>query len=571
MVCQKEGFAEVTALHSNQLNCIYRTNDAPIANTPKCSTKPNMNSYKTNAMIYSTIVAMGGFLFGLDAALISGTIDYITAEFSLTPEQLGTAVSAPALGVLVALPFAGYICNQFGRKKAILLIAILYVISAICSSLAPSYWTLVAARFLGGLAFSSISLASMYIGEIAPPKLRGKLVSMTQINIVIGLSSAYFVNYLINHWATSGAPWVVNMGLDTSTWRWMLGSEVPFALLWFGLLLFIPESPSWFVFQHRDEDAKQTLRKLMPEDEIEGHVAEVRESIHKNTDDHSIKAQLRGIFGKPMRLTFVIALTIAIAQQSTGINAVLFYAQTIFKQLGIGSDAAFVQAIWVGLTSIVFTVMGLLLVDRLGRRPLIIWGMVWIIASLGICAYAFNNARYFVNEETIAAMESDEQNVLIDASRLQSIAGVEHTSDIEFKQAIRDTLGTEDANKHMGTILDASIQINAKLVLFGILSFIAAFHFSVGPVMWVLFSEIFPVSLRGIAIPFFTIVTSLTSWLVQFFFPRQLESMGMTSVFLFYAGTVFAGLVILFFTLKETKNMSIEEIEKTLRTKATTS
>ncbi|MCM2371165.1 MFS transporter [Aporhodopirellula aestuarii] len=536
-----------------------------------------MKSYKTNALIYSTIVAMGGFLFGLDAALISGTIDYITAEFSLTPEQLGTAVSAPALGVLVALPFAGYICNQFGRKKAILLIAVLYLISAICSALAPSYWTLVAARFLGGLAFSSISLASMYIGEIAPPKLRGKLVSMTQINIVIGLSGAYFVNYLINHWATSGAPWVVNMGLDTSTWRWMLGSEIPFAVIWFGLLLTIPESPSWFVFQHRDEDAKNTLRKLMPEDEIEAHVDEVRESIHKSTEDHSIVAQLRVIFGKPMRLTFVIAMTIAIAQQSTGINAVLFYAQTIFKQLGIGSDAAFVQAIWVGLTSIVFTVMGLLLVDRLGRRPLIIWGMVWIIASLGICSYAFKNARYVVSEQTIAAMEAaeikdasleeSERTALNNVDRLNSLAGVEHTSDIEFKQAIRGALGIEDANKHMGTILDASIQINAKLVLIGILSFIAAFHFSVGPVMWVLFSEIFPVSVRGIAIPFFTIVTSLTSWLVQFFFPRQLESMGMTAVFLFYAGTVFVGLVILFFTLKETKNMSIEEIQTALQAK----
>ncbi|WP_404309830.1 MFS transporter [Neorhodopirellula lusitana] len=536
-----------------------------------------MKSYKTNALIYSTIVAMGGFLFGLDAALISGTIDYITAEFSLTPEQLGTAVSAPALGVLVALPFAGYICNQFGRKKAILLIAVLYLISAICSALAPTYWTLVAARFLGGLAFSSISLASMYIGEIAPPKLRGKLVSMTQINIVIGLSGAYFVNYLINHWATSGAPWVVNMGLDTSTWRWMLGSEVPFAIIWFGLLLTIPESPSWFVFQHRDEDAKRTLRKLMPEDEIESHVDEVRESIHKSTKDHSIKSQLREIFGKPMRLTFVIAMTIAVAQQSTGINAVLFYAQTIFKQLGIGSDAAFVQAIWVGLTSIVFTVMGLLLVDKLGRRPLIIWGMVWIIASLGICSYAFHNARYVVNEQTIAAMEAaetqdasmdgTERTALNDVDRLNALAGVEHTSDVEFKQAIRGVLGKEAANKHMGTLLDASIKINAKLVLFGILSFIAAFHFSVGPVMWVLFSEIFPVSVRGIAIPFFTIVTSLTSWLVQFFFPRQLESMGMTAVFLFYAGTVFIGLVILFFTLIETKNMSIEEIQVAMRPK----
>ncbi|GAA5510830.1 MFS transporter [Novipirellula caenicola] len=537
-----------------------------------------MDSPTRNALVYSTIVAMGGFLFGLDAALISGTIDYISEEFSLSPERLGAAVSAPLLGVLIALPFAGWICNRFGRKKAILLIAALYLISAVSSALAPNYWSLVAARFLGGLAFSSIALASMYIGEIAPPKLRGKLVSMTQINIVIGLSGAYFVNYLINHWATSGASWTLDLGLADHTWRWMLGSEIPFAIAWFFLLLVIPESPAWFIYQHRDEDAKRTLRKLMPNDAIDAHVAEVRESIHKSTEDHSITAQLREILGKPMRLTFIIAMAIAIAQQSSGINAVLFYAQTIFKQLGIGSNAAFQQAIWVGLTSIVFTVLGLLLVDRLGRRPLIIWGMIWIIASLGLCSYAFHQARYVVDEATVAAMAAEEPNeansdlasraVSTDAERLGPLVGIEYESDVAFKQAIRDALGKDGAAKREGRLLDASIKINAKMVLLGILSFIAAFHFSVGPVMWVLFSEIFPVSVRGIAIPFFTIITSLTSWLISFIFPRQLESWGMSAVFLFYAATVFAGLMVLFFTLKETKNMSIEEIQDALQSRA---
>lgn len=527
-----------------------------------------MDRFTRNAFIYATIVAMGGFLFGLDAALISGATDFLKEKFSLSPEQLGTVVSAPALGVLIALPFAGWVCNQFGRKKAILIIAALYLVSAVCSAFAPSYWALVAARFLGGLAFSSISLASMYIGEIAPPKWRGKLVSMTQINIVIGLSGAYFVNYVIHQWATSGAQWTIDYQLDTETWRWMLGSEIPFAVIWFGLLLLIPESPSWFVYRSRNEDARRTLRKLMPEEEIDANIADVQASLSKGSDDRSTMAQLKEIFSGPMRLTFIIAFTIAIAQQSTGINAVLFYAQTIFKQLGIGSDAAFIQAIWVGLTSIIFTVLGLLLVDRLGRRPLIIWGMVWIIASLALCSYAFKDARYVVSEETIATLKAaDGEGSLTNVDRLTPLVGVEHTSDIEFKKAVRDAIG-DDAKNHEGGILDASIRINAKLVLFGILSFIAAFHFSVGPVMWVLFSEIFPVSVRGIAIPFFTIVTSLTSWLVQFFFPRQLESMGMTNVFLFYAATVLIGLVILFFTLKETKNMSIEEIQTALRPKA---
>lgn len=522
-----------------------------------------MASFKTNATIYATIVAMGGFLFGLDAALIAGTVDSISAEFGLNSIQLGTAVSAPALGVLIALPFAGWFCNQFGRKKAILLIAVLYLVSAVASAYATSYEMLVVARFLGGLAFSSISLASMYIGEIAPSKLRGKLVSMTQINIVIGLSGAYFVNYLIFDWASSGAGLAGTLGInEANMWRWMLGSEIPVAVIWFLLLLIIPESPSWLACKQRDDEAKRTLQKLMSESEVDSHLADMKESLETGSDSRTMVAQLKEIFGSRMRLTFIIAMTIAIAQQSTGINAILFYAQTVFKQLGGGTDAAFTQAIWVGLTSVVFTVLGLLLVDKLGRRPLIIWGMIWIIASLGICSYGFYQARYTLTADAIARLDD-----FPESSRLDGLAGTEFVNDIAFKDALKEAIGESDAQKHQSVLLENSITMPASLVLFGILSFIGAFHFSVGPVMWVLFSEIFPISVRSIAIPFFTIVTSLTNFVVQKFFPWQLETMGMSSIFLFYAATVFIGLVILFFTLKETKNMSIEEVQIALQGK----
>lgn len=522
-----------------------------------------MHAHTRNAFIYATIVAMGGFLFGLDAALISGGVDLIKGEFSLTAEQLGTAVAAPALGVLVALPFAGYVCNRFGRKKAIIVIAILYLMSAVASAFAPNYWSLVAARFLGGVGWSSISLASMYIGEIAPPKWRGKLVSMTQINIVFGLFGAYFVTYLIHYLAGADIEWVKSLGVDSENcWRWMLGAEIPFCLLWMGLLFFIPESPYWLVYAGRGEEAEQKLSTLMPENEIPTHVNEIRESLQEGDQDRSSLSELKAIFGRPMRLILIIAMAIAIAQQSCGINAVLLYAQTIFKQLGIGENAAFVQAIWVGLTSVIFTILGLLLVDKLGRRPLIIWGMVWIIASLGLCAYAFNDARYVLAEDSIAEMAD-----IADAGSLDALVGIEHESDIDFRRALEGAIGKEATSQHFNRFLEAAINIDAKLVLFGILSFIAAFHFSVGPVMWVLFSEIFPVSIRGTAIPFFAIVTSLTSWLVQFFFPWQLENMGMTYIFLFYAATVAFGLIILFFTLRETKNMSIEEIQAAMAPK----
>ncbi len=521
-----------------------------------------MANHKRNAFTYATIVAMGGFVFGLDAALISGTTKFITRDFSLNELELGSVVGAPAMGVLLALLFVGYACNKYGRKTALIIAAAFYLVSAICSAIAPSYWTLIAARFLGGLAFSSISMASMYIGEIAPPKWRGKLVSMTQINIVVGLSAAYFVNYLILGLVDSEASWIQTLGINEHTWRYMLGTEVLFALLWLILLFFIPRSPAWLVYKGRTEEAEATLRKVIPENEVAVQITEMKQSLENGNQDRSMVAQLNEIFSKPMRITLIIAMTIAIAQQATGINAILFYAPTIFEQLGIGTDAAFAQAIWIGLVSIVFTVLGLLLVDRIGRRPMIIWGMVWIVLSLSICYYGFKTANYSISKDAVTELSE-----IPNSERLNPLVDISYDSDIGFKTALIETIGENDARDYSGLLLQKAANINGLLILIGILSFIAAFHFSVGPVMWVLFSEIFPISNRGIAIPFFVLVTSTVSYLVQKFFPWQLATMGISSTLLFYAIIVLIGLVILYFYLRETKNMTIEEVQLVLAPK----
>lgn len=515
-----------------------------------------MQNFKRNAFLYSTIVAMGGFVFGLDAALISGTVNFIQAEFGLSDLQLGVAVSAPGLGVLLALPFVGYAANLFGRKNSLLVISILYLVSAIGSTFAPSFYSLVAARFLGGLAFSSITLASMYIGEIAPRETRGKLVSMTQINIVIGLSAAYFINYLILQATNSDLNWVTEFGIKTNTWRWMLGSEILPALLWFVLLLMIPRSPSWLVYKGRIAEAEKSLAKLFPIDEIGDQIAIMKECLQKNEGGNAFGQQLKAIFSKRLRVVLIVSITIAIAQQATGINAILFYAPTVFEQIGMGKDASFMQAIWVGLTSIIFTVASLLLIDRVGRRPMIIWGMVWIIASLGICWYGFNQATYTIDKDAISQLSE-----IPNAARLESLIGTSYQSDLELKKALTETLGEEDTRTFSGTLLQSAANMNAVLILIGILSFIAAFHFSVGPIMWVLFSELFDISIRGTAIPLFALLTSLVSYLVQQFFPWQLANMGISTIFLFYASMVAVGLVILAKYLPETKNLSIEEIQ----------
>jgi sugar porter (SP) family MFS transporter len=519
-----------------------------------------MNSFKKNAFLYSTIVALGGFVFGLDAALISGAFKFITAEFNLNEWQVGALGFGPGIGVLVALPLAAWSSNAYGRKSTLKIIAALYLISALGSAFAPSYLTLMLARFLGGLAFSSITLGAMYIGEIAPAEYRGKLVSMTQINIVVGLTAAYFINYWLLLATNSDAEWVTNLGVKEYTWRWMLGIEIIPALIWFGLMFVVPRSPAWLVYKGEFDEAKRTLGKVIPANEIEAHIADMKNSVAQSNQDRSITTQLKEIFSKPMRIVLIVALTMAIVQQVTGINAILTYAPTVIEQLGLGEDASFMSAIWIGLVSVAFTVLSLVLIDKLGRRPMMIWGLVWVVLSLGICAYGFGSAKYEVTNEAITEMQG-----IPNVAKLSTLVGKEYATDIAFKEAVKSVMGDISARDNSSVFLEKFASINSMLILLGILSFIAAFHFSVGPILWVLLSEIFPISLRGIAIPFFALISSVISALTQFFFPWQLANMGASTIFLFYGGLVFVGLVILIKFLPETKNLTIEEIQAKLK------
>lgn len=520
-----------------------------------------MSSFKKNAFKYATIVALGGFVFGLDAALISGAFKFITAEFNLNEWQVGALGFGPGIGVLIALPLAAWSSNAYGRKATLKIIAALYLISALGSAFAPSFVTLMLARFLGGLAFSSITLGAMYIGEIAPAEYRGKLVSMTQINIVIGLTAAYFINYWLLLATNSDAAWVETIGLRENTWRWMLGIEIVPALIWFGLLFTVPRSPAWLVYKGKFEEAKTTLAKVIPANEIEANVADMKLSVEKGSEDRSIGTQLKEIFSKPMRIVFIVALTMAIVQQVTGINAILTYAPTVIEQLGLGEDASFMSAIWIGLVSVVFTVLSLVLIDKLGRRPMMIWGLIWVVLSLGICAYGFGSAKYEVTNKAITEMQKN----IPEATKLTVLVGKQYATDIEFKEAVKGVVGEISARDNSSVFLENSAVINSMLILLGILSFIAAFHFSVGPILWVLLSEIFPIGLRGIAIPFFALISSVISALTQFFFPWQLANMGASSIFMFYGGLVFIGLIILYKFLPETKNLTIEEIQEKLK------
>nr|WP_246225756.1 sugar porter family MFS transporter [Vibrio agarilyticus] len=501
--------------------------------------------------MYAFIVALGGFVFGLDAAVISGTVRYISAEFMLTDLQVGTVVSAPSLGAIIALCFAGKAADKYGRKNTLVTIALLYVISAIGSALATSYEMLVAFRFIGGLAFSSLSLASMYIGEIAPNRLRGKLVTVNQLNIVIGLSAAYFINFYLVEKADASIYLLSNEGI----WRAMLGSEIIPALIWFALVCMIPESPRWLIKVGHDNQAIQVLNKINSEEDAEAEFTAIKQNL-VHVADISFKQQLMLLLNTKYRHAMFVGITIAVIQGVTGMNAILFYAPTVFEQVGFGVNAAFQQALYIGLTSFVFTVMAVLFIDRLGRRPLMLIGLTLAVLSHMTCWYGFYNAEYRLESHHVTQMSES-----FDAGPLVSIQDNTYQSDTEFKLALSEVLHADILKWHQAEIIEKSISINPALILIGILGFIAAFHISIGPIMWVLFSEIFPNSVRSVAIPVAAMVTSIASYLIQQFFPWQLANLGAANTFLVYGVFAAIGLLVMAMSLPETKGKTIEHIE----------
>lgn len=522
-----------------------------------------MDKHTKNAFVYALIVAIGSFVFGLDAVLISGGFKFITQEFNLTASQVGLIGSAPGIGVLIALPLTAFSANKLGRKLTLQIIAIFYIVSAVGSAFAPSFLSLFWFRFLGGLAFSSVTLASMYIGEIAPAEQRGKLVSTLQINMGVGFTAAYLINYWILQKMGSDLQWVADLNLAENGWRWMLGIEIVPAVMWFLLLFLIPKSPAWLIYKGRVDEAKKSLAKVYPEDKIETQVQHMVESVeNSDTSSSSTMSQLKEIFSSKMRIVLILAFTLAVVQQFTGMNAVMIYAPTMFEQLGLGTDAAFSSTIWIGVIGLVATLISLSLIDKFGRRPLVLGGLMLIIISIATVSYGFKQATYEVTEDAIVNMK-DIPNI----EKLNVLVGNQFTSDIEFKNSLTEILGVESARDNSGVIFKETAHMNAVLILLSILTFIAAFNFSIGPIMWVLLSEIFPISNRGVAIPLFALISSTVSALVQYLFPLEMESFGAATTFIIYAVIVLVGLIILYKYLLETKGLSLEEIQEKLQKK----
>jgi sugar porter (SP) family MFS transporter len=444
------------------------------------------------------IVALGGFLMGFDVSVVSGVVRFVEAEFALGPLQLGWVVSSLSLTASAGMLASGPLSDRLGRRPVLQIAAVLFAVSAIASAVAPDYFTLVVARMLGGFGVgAALIVAPMYIAEMAPPHSRGRFVSFNQLNIVVGISAAFFSNYLVLTLGESGSAWAEALRLGEWNWRWMLGIETLPAIAYLLALSLVPESPRWLAMRGRDAEATQVLGRVAGAGAA-AVLREVKESIA--SEARLGQASWRALLHPSLRLVMTLGIVIGILQQVSGINAVFFYAPMIFEKSGIGTNAAFMQAALVGLVNLAFTVVAMAVIDRFGRRPLLVFGLVGIAACMLLLAWAFS----------------------------------------------------------------AGDNANPRLILFAILGFVASFAVSLGPVMWVLFSELFPNRVRGVAISFVGLVNSATAFLVTLVFPWQLQALGSSTTFLIYGVLAVAGLAFVMRVLPETKGRSLEELESLL-------
>lgn len=504
------------------------------------------------------IVALGGFLMGFDASVISGVIRFIELEFELTPIQLGWSVSSLALMATVAMIFAGPISDRIGRRPVLKIAALLFAVSAIASAIAPTFLLLVIARMIGGLGVgAALIIAPMYIAEIAPAEVRGRMVSFNQLNIVIGISTAFFSNYLILTLGQSDIAWAEALRLGEWNWRWMLGVETLPAIVYFFALLLVPESPRWLALSKRDDEALQVLERVGGPGQAAVDLAAIHDSLAEEANVQRVP--IRALFHPSMKLVLTIGIAVGVLQQITGINAVFFYSPMIFEQSGIGTNAAFMQAVLVGLVNLGFTVLAMALIDKLGRRPLLGFGLAGIAVCMLTLSYGFGSATYTLDRAALDGLPDG-----IERTAIAEMADVTYHSDIEFREAATSAIGEDAYRRFELDLVSAAIETKPVLILFAILGFVASFAMSIGPIMWVLFSEMFPNHVRALAISFVGPINSIVATLVTLVFPWELETLGNATTFLIYGVIAVAGLVFVMRILPETKGRSLEELEKLL-------
>jgi MFS family permease len=518
-------------------------------------------SKKMYTVFISLIVALGGFLLGFDSAVISGATPFYRETFGLNSGSMliGFSVSSLILGAILGNIVAGKLADFFGRRKILMVTAMLFTISAISTALAFDIISFLVARVIGGVGVGmAILIAPMYIAEIAPRKLRGTLVTFNQLNIVLGISIAYFSNYYFQQT-------IADYDLK---WRVMLGVEAVPALLYFILLFFVPRSPRWLMQKGKQDEALAVLVKIHGIDRSKNEFNEIDTSLKEEVNKE--KGTWADVFSSRMKTVLIIGFGIAFFQQITGINAIFYYAPMIFEMAGGGKDAAFMQAAILGVTNVVMTVVAMFLIDSLGRKPLLYIGATGIFISLAVVGLSFHNARYTISQDTMVSLMEEIREMDVDSVYIQNIgsltelSGKEFENEVAFFSLVKEKVGQDTYNSFKEIILKHSISINSVWVLIGLLMFVASFAISMGPVMWTLLSEIFPNKLRGLAISIMGFWNSIVSFSVATVFPVQLEYLGSSNTYLIYSLFGLLSLVFVWKFIPETKGKSLEELEAKL-------
>lgn len=432
----------------------------------------------------AAISALGGMLFGYDIGVISGAILFIKKDFTLSSGMEEVVVSSVLLGSLAGAAVGGMLADRFGRRKLLIVTAIVFGLGAIAAALAPGTGWLVAARLVGGTAIGVASfVAPLYISEIAPVDIRGKLVSINQVALTSGIVISYLIDY-----AFAGS----------QAWRWMFAiAAIPAAAFGIGLM-FIPDSPRWLAGRGHLDQARAVLKRIRSADKVDAELKDIQQSVAQQ------KGTWSELLSPLLRSAMIVGVGLAIAQQITGINTVIYYAPTIFKFAGFSSSSvAILASVGVGVVNVIFTLLAMQLIDRAGRRPLLLVSLAGMALSLIVLGLAFSLPQLSGSRGWIAVVS--------------------------------------------------------------LMAYVGSFAVGLGPVFWLMLSEIYPLRIRGRAMSVGTAANWSANLIVAVSFLTLTGLMGKAATFWLYAAVSIGAWLFAFFLVPETKGKTLEEIEAYMR------
>ncbi len=454
----------------------------------------------TRAVIMvATAAALGGFLFGFDTAIVNGTVDAVQDKYGLTSTEIGFVVSSALLGSAAGAWFAGPLSDRMGRVRVMVIAAMTFVVSAIGSALAFSAWDLVIWRVIGGLAVGAASvIAPAYIAEVAPARLRGRLGSLQQLAIVTGIFASQLVAYLLERWAGGAAlpiPW------GGAAWRWMYASAAIPALVYGALALRIPESPRYLVRKQRVPEARAVLARMIGGD-VDGKIAEIEATLAGGREEIHLR-ELRGPRFGLLAIVWV-GILLSVFQQFVGINVIFYYSSTLWQSVGFSENNSLLISTITSITNIVTTLVAIALIDKIGRRPLLLIGASGMIVTLTTMAICFSTATG-------------------------------HGKDLVLSPGV------------------------GKVALVAANLYVFAFGMSWGPVVWVLLGEMFNNRIRATALAVAAAAQWLANWVISTTFPT-LASIGLAFAYSLYAAFAVLALIFVISAVRETKGRELESM-----------